>query len=142
MVKKLISALIVITIITILPSYAVKWVGNAGRYTDMDSITDNGNSVSVVNKYTDSLNLKMFNLLYEKNKPLSACLTQFTYDCTTENATAGSILCYDQSGNVVIDDPNMNMSKSKKKAPGICELMRATKDLDRAIQDLNKELNK
>ena len=142
MIKRLLLALVVITIIATLPTYAVKWTGNAGSYTDMDSITDKGNSMSVVYKYTNSINLEMFNTLYNKKKPLSVCLTQFTYDCATGNTTAGSILCYDQAGNVAIDDPNMNMGKSQKKSPGICELMRATKDLDKALQDLDKELGK
>ena len=133
MIKRILTVFIVISTIAIIPVYAVKWE-NFGTgldiYVDTDSIKEEGNKMTVVHKYSDDTFLKIFNTHNEKNKPLSVCLIQSEYDCSTGKNISGAMLCYDKAGDIAIDEPNMN-TNDKKPNPGICQELRDMKKLDK-----------
>lgn len=134
MLKKtsLLYIISILTISTIIPAYAARWEDggmNMGLYFDMDSISDVGNEVTLVTKITNKDLLGLFSFMDEKQRPLSVCLMQATVNCSTGLPTSGAMLCYDKSGNIVIDEVDNDGSNLKNARPMSCEEVRELKNL-------------
>lgn len=110
--KNLLYILIFLAISAMIPVYAVKWADlmpNSGIFIDTDSISDEGNEINVVFKFTNEQMIQsLISGIGENPQSLSVCLLQGTYDCSTGKTLSASILCYNNNGEVAIDIPNMS----------------------------------
>ena len=124
---------------SVLPAQAVKWedLGD-GMYMDMDSISESGSQLSTVYKVTNKDMLELFTLANQidhpdkTTPPLSVCLMQNAYDCSTSKPVSLAILCYDKSGNTAIDIVESDPAKTGAKnmpniGSGICDMYRMMK---------------
>ena len=121
--KKVLLVFIGFLTLSVLPIHAAKWydIGEdagikTGMFIDLDAITDSGNQMPLVYKFTNSKILQSISSSNPKIPPLSVCLMQATFNCQTGLPYSGAILCYDTSGNPVIDEvysdsDNKNYSK-------------------------------
>ena len=141
MKKSMLFVLIAFVMIAAIPACAVKWIDegsskgmHTGIYLDLDSISDKGTNITLVYKYMNESILKAMSYAYTGGKKsLSVCLIQGNMDCATKKWASLAILCYDKSGNVVVDIPNVNVTESAfNLPPGSCQ------DMRKYLKDLTK----
>jgi hypothetical protein len=130
--KNLLYIVAIVIMSVIIPAHAVKWEDggmNMGMYFDMDSISDTGNEVTLVVKFTNQTFLDLFSLMDEQQRPLSVCLMQATVDCNSGKPVSGAMLCYDKSGNVAIDEADSVKANEYAGRTMSCQEIRELKHL-------------
>ena len=109
--KKIFLVFVSLLTLSVLPISAAKWYDageefgmQTGMYLDLDAITDSGDQMPLVYKFTNSKILEAFSYMNPNKPKLSVCLMQATFSCQTGLPGSGAILCYDTSGQPVIDE--------------------------------------
>ncbi len=125
--KKILSFCFIFALLSV-PVYA-KWDNfgvDAGIYIDTDTISDFGSTMSFSYKFTNEL---LLNKLSETvNVPaLSVCHLRANVSCPSGEKLYSKLTCYDDSGNVIINEKEFTYENNPDPDPKICKNLKKVK---------------
>ena len=126
MYKKLF--LIIFLIISVLPVYA-KWDNfgmDAGIYIDTDTISDFGSTMSFSYKFTNELLLNKISEM-QNVSALSVCYMRADVSCPSGEKLYSKLTCYDDSGNVIINEKELTYKNNTESDPKMCKNLKKIK---------------